>query len=205
MSGLTLYRPVGTGELIRINELRWDEFPPRPPEQPIFYPVLELAYARQIARDCYSRRETDQRGYVTRFVVFDEFAKGYEPRVVCSAEHLELWARGEDLPILNANISGKIELVEEFLNGAQVPLGFDRPEFLILDHRARVRASDDICACYYCLETFPSGMITRWIDDSANALCPRREVDAILQTSQGHPVADRAYLKPWQERAFGHG
>ncbi len=46
---MTLYRPVGTAELTRIAESGFTAFPPRLPEQPIFYPVLNEAYACEIA------------------------------------------------------------------------------------------------------------------------------------------------------------
>ena len=35
-----LYRPVGQAELDLIKASGWSAFPPRLPEQPIFYPVL---------------------------------------------------------------------------------------------------------------------------------------------------------------------
>ena len=37
---ITLYRPVGKNELALIAESGFTAFPPRLPEQPIFYPVL---------------------------------------------------------------------------------------------------------------------------------------------------------------------
>ena len=40
METVTLYRPVGPAELKLIETSDWGEFPPRLPEQPIFYPVL---------------------------------------------------------------------------------------------------------------------------------------------------------------------
>ena len=46
-----LYRPVGTEELDLIRASGFSAFPPRLPEQPIFYPVLTEEYAVQIARD----------------------------------------------------------------------------------------------------------------------------------------------------------
>ena len=46
---MVLYRPVGTAELRLIEESGWREYPPRLPEQPIFYPVLEEGYAAEIA------------------------------------------------------------------------------------------------------------------------------------------------------------
>ena len=52
---MVLYRPVGTEELRLIEEIGYREFPPRLPEQPIFYPVLHEDYAREIAlkENCY--------------------------------------------------------------------------------------------------------------------------------------------------------
>ena len=43
---MVLYRPVGTEELKLIEESGYRGFPPRLPEQPIFYPVLHEDYAR---------------------------------------------------------------------------------------------------------------------------------------------------------------
>jgi hypothetical protein len=47
---VTLYRPVGPSELELIEASDWREFPPRLPDQPIFYPVIDQPYARQIPR-----------------------------------------------------------------------------------------------------------------------------------------------------------
>jgi hypothetical protein len=43
----TLYRPVGPEELDLITRSGWREFPPRLPDQPIFYPVTNEAYATE--------------------------------------------------------------------------------------------------------------------------------------------------------------
>lgn len=51
MKTTALYRPVGTKELALIRESGHAAFPPRLPEQLIFYPVLSEGYATQIARD----------------------------------------------------------------------------------------------------------------------------------------------------------
>ena len=54
MSGVatvTLWRPVGPAELDLIKQSGMRTFPPRLPEQPIFYPVTTEAYAIKIARD----------------------------------------------------------------------------------------------------------------------------------------------------------
>jgi hypothetical protein len=46
---MILYRPVGLQELALIYEGGMKAFPARLPQQPIFYPVLQLEYARQTA------------------------------------------------------------------------------------------------------------------------------------------------------------
>lgn len=48
MSTTTLYRPMGQKELELIEASGWSACPPRLPEQPIFYPVTNIEYARQI-------------------------------------------------------------------------------------------------------------------------------------------------------------
>ena len=46
----TLYRPVGPKELALIAASGYRAFPPRLPEQPIFYPVLNETYAADISK-----------------------------------------------------------------------------------------------------------------------------------------------------------
>jgi hypothetical protein len=48
---ITLYRPVGQKELDLIAQSGYRAFPPRLSGQPIFYPVLNEEYAREIACD----------------------------------------------------------------------------------------------------------------------------------------------------------
>src|SRR5512139_3324037 len=64
---VTLYRPVGPAELDLIEASGWRKFPPRLPEQPIFYPVLNEGYAAQIAQR-WNVPESGV-GYVTAFDV----------------------------------------------------------------------------------------------------------------------------------------
>ena len=47
----TLWRPTGPEELALVEASGWRAWPPRLPEQPIFYPVLNEDYAVRIARD----------------------------------------------------------------------------------------------------------------------------------------------------------
>ena len=108
----TLYRPVGPQELALIEASGWRAFPPRLPEQPIFYPVLNEAYAIQIARDW--NVPASGSGYVTRFAVRTDFLARYEIQTVGAAMHQELWIPAEDLTALNETIIGLIEVTAEF-------------------------------------------------------------------------------------------
>jgi hypothetical protein len=112
MKTSTLYRPVGPKELALIVASGYREFPPRLPDQPIFYPVLNEEYARQIARDWNVK--ASGAGYVTRFEVVSEFLQRYPEQTVGGAIHRELWIPAEDLAAMNRNIVGLIEVIAEF-------------------------------------------------------------------------------------------
>ena len=109
-----LYRPVGTNELALIRESGNTRFPPRLPEQPIFYPVLNESYATQIARDWNAKHNRDKVGYVTRFHVRTDFLRRYDVQVVGGSEHQEYWIPAEALEEFNRNIVGKIEVIAEY-------------------------------------------------------------------------------------------
>ena len=111
----TLYRPVGQKEFDLVRGSGFREFPPRLPEQPFFYPVLNQDYATQIARDWNTKDERSGFvGYVLRFDVRTEFLKQYEAQVVGDSTHREYWIPASDLAALNANIVGSIETIREF-------------------------------------------------------------------------------------------
>lgn len=114
MSTTTLYRPVGTAELKLIEDSGWKAFPPRLPDQPIFYPVTNETYARMIARDWNVKYNDDHRGYVTKFEVLNDVADVYERKIVGGRECEELWVPAEELPAFNAAIDGQIEVVVGF-------------------------------------------------------------------------------------------
>jgi hypothetical protein len=111
---ITLFRPVGTKELALIKASDFTAFPPRLPEQPIFYPVLNEEYATQIARDWNAKYNKDKVGYVTKFKVRKEFLDKYEVKTVGGKIHEEYWIPAEDLEEFNQNTIGRIEVVTEF-------------------------------------------------------------------------------------------
>lgn len=109
-----LFRPVGQKELDLIRESQFAEFPPRLPQQPIFYPVLNEEYATQIARDWNAQNNEDNVGYVTRFRVRTEYLQRYEVQTVGGSMHQEYWIPAEELAEFNQNIVGPIEVIAEF-------------------------------------------------------------------------------------------
>lgn len=110
---MILYRPVGMNELRLIHEAEMRAFPPRLPDQPIFYPVLNQPYAEKIARDWNTKSET-LAGFVTRFSVDDTYASRFQRRVVGSREHEELWVPAEELGEFNEHLDGPIEVIAAF-------------------------------------------------------------------------------------------
>ena len=112
METVVLYRPVGPKELALIEASDWTEFPPRLPEQPIFYPVLNEEYATEIAR-AWNVPESGA-GFVTRFSVEADFVSRYPVRTVGGSQHRELWIPAEELSDFNRHIVGPIEVIAEF-------------------------------------------------------------------------------------------
>ena len=108
-----LYRPVGPKELALIKESGYKAFPPRLPEQPIFYPVLNEEYATKLARDWNVRQSGA--GFVTRFCVRVDYLSRFEVQTVGSRIHQEYWIPAEELDEFNANIVGAIEVIAEFM------------------------------------------------------------------------------------------
>jgi hypothetical protein len=109
---VTLFRPTGPAELALVKASGFKRWPPRLPDQPIFYPVTNERYAIQIARDWNVKASGS--GFVTRFHVRADFMRRYAVEKVGSSEHTEWWVPAEDLEALNDNIVGQIEVIGEF-------------------------------------------------------------------------------------------
>ncbi|GAC1508981.1 MAG: hypothetical protein NVS2B1_17630 [Bradyrhizobium sp.] len=109
---VTLWRPVGPVELELIRKSGMRAFPPRLPEQPIFYPVLSEEYAAKIARDW--NVPASGSGYVTRFEVRRTFLENYSVQTAGGSAYLEYWIPAEEVTALNEAIVGEIKVVAEF-------------------------------------------------------------------------------------------
>ena len=112
MPTVTLYRPVGPKELKLIEASGFRRFPPRLPEQPIFYPVCNVQYACEIAEK-WNVKDSGV-GYVTKFDVEATVMAKYERQIVGARHHEELWVPAEQLDAFNDAIVGAIEVVREF-------------------------------------------------------------------------------------------
>lgn len=108
METVTLYRPCNQAELDLVATLGFRAWPPRLPEQPIFYPVTNERYAREV--NAWNVRPYGK-GYITRFEVTKVFMNRYPVQVVGAAYHTEWWIPAEDLDELNTNIVGLIEVI----------------------------------------------------------------------------------------------
>ena len=113
---ITLYRPTGPQELQLVAASDFKRWPPRLPEQPIFYPVTNEQYAVEIARDW--NVPASGAGFVTRFEVDADFMSRYPVQRVGAVHHTEWWVPAEELETLNDHIVGVIEVIRQFGNEA---------------------------------------------------------------------------------------
>jgi hypothetical protein len=112
METITLYRPTGPEELTLLAQSGFRQWPPRLPEQPIFYPVTNERYAIEIATR-WNIKES-RVGYVTRFQVLAAFMSQYQVQKVGGEHHTEWWIPAEALEQLNDAIVGTIEVIGEY-------------------------------------------------------------------------------------------
>jgi hypothetical protein len=90
-------------------------FPPRLAHQPIFYPVVNLEYARQIARDWNPPdKNSGFAGFVTQFEVSSTYLSKFELHTAGTSAHREYWIPARELGAFNKAISGLISVEEAF-------------------------------------------------------------------------------------------
>lgn len=141
---MILYRPVGLQELALIYDSGMKSFPARLPQQPIFYPVLDLAYARQTASS-WNAKNGQLAGYVTQFKLDDKYAKKLELHNVGKSQHQELWIPAEEMEKFNQHIQGSIKVVEAHFGGTFE--GFV-PDQFGLKGRNAVKQFDELANTY---------------------------------------------------------
>ncbi|MEZ4358810.1 MAG: hypothetical protein R3B48_01420 [Kofleriaceae bacterium] len=121
MPSVTLWRPVGAYELRLIVRASFRAFPPRLPEQPIFYPVCNEAYAIDIARAWnLDDASSGFAGFVTRFDVALEVVARYQRQIVGGGRHEELWIPAAELAAFCEAFVAPIAVTHGWL-GARFP------------------------------------------------------------------------------------
>ena len=109
---VVLWRPVNQAELELVAASGWRAWPPRLPDQPIFYPVLNEEYATRIARDW--NVPASGVGYVTRFDVEKAYLDQFDVHQVGGRTILEYWIPAEQLEEFNDHMVGRIVEVSRF-------------------------------------------------------------------------------------------
>jgi hypothetical protein len=110
---MILWRPVGLHEMVLVFEAGMRGFPPRLPEQSIFYPVLVEEYADQIA-STWDTREEPFAGYVLEMEISDTYGAGFTTRTVGNNIHRELWVPSEELTEFNNQLTRPISARRAF-------------------------------------------------------------------------------------------
>jgi len=109
---MELFRPVGEKEYALIAQSGFAAFPPRLPEQPIFYPVLNEKYAIEIASKWNTK--DGKIGYVLKFIIANDYISRFSVQTVGDTYHQEFWIPAEELDEFNQHIVGKIEILYKF-------------------------------------------------------------------------------------------
>src|SRR5438105_1882998 len=150
---MILYRPMDMEEVRLVYEAGMRGFPPRKPEQPIFYPVLTLEYANEIAKQ-WNAESGSLSGYVGKFILDDAYGSGFGPRKVGASRHVELWVPSEELRRFNEHIFPPIEIVSAHFGRnfqGHIPMQFGlrgkdaTAQFVALAHTLDYSAMDFRC------------------------------------------------------------
>ena len=109
---VVMYRPTGPEEYQLVADSDFTKWPPRLEGQPIFYPVTNETYAREITEQ-WNIRDSGV-GYVFRFLVKRSFADAYSLEKVGGKDHMEWWIPAEKMNELNDSIVGRIEMIGRY-------------------------------------------------------------------------------------------
>lgn len=109
---VVMYRPTGPEEYQLVADSGFTKWPPRLEGQPIFYPVTNETYAREITEQ-WNIRDSGV-GYVFRFLVKRSFADAYSLEKVGGKDHTEWWIPAEKMNELNDSIVGRIEMIGRY-------------------------------------------------------------------------------------------
>lgn len=134
METTKLYRPVNKAELDLIQDSGWKKFPPRLPDQPIFYPVTNQEYASQITREW--NLPFYKNGFVTEFELSNKYLSKFKVEKVGLDHHTELWVPAEELEEFNREIINRIEVIEAYDSNPDNQYVFVKETFKVRDENA---------------------------------------------------------------------
>ena len=134
METTKLYRPVNKAELILIQETGWKKFPPRLPDQPIFYPVTNQEYASQITTEW--NLPSYKNGFVTEFELSNKYLSKFKVEKVGLDHHTELWVPAEKLEEFNGEIIDRIRVIEAYDSNPNNQYVFVKETFKVRDNNA---------------------------------------------------------------------
>jgi hypothetical protein len=67
-------------------------------------------------------------------------------------------------------------------------------------HREEILKSE-LCACFYCCQTFLPHVIEDWVDENTTALCPKGGIDAVIGSASEFPLTPE-FLQLMHRRWF---
>ncbi|MGA9378201.1 MAG: hypothetical protein WBV73_05480 [Phormidium sp.] len=108
------YHPVGFKELGLISSANFEAFPFPFPSQPIINLILDLEYAKKIARDWNTKSNGCASSFVTQFEVNDSYVKKFSMQPVGNKNLPDLSITAEELTELNRHITGEIKVVDAY-------------------------------------------------------------------------------------------
>lgn len=107
---MELYRPMNAKEYHELEARRFQGFPPRKEEQPLFTVLLSEEDAYQIAKHMRISKGIDNRVYVVGFLVEDAYIRQFPVHRGRQA----LWIPADEVNILNQHLIGDIRVLASY-------------------------------------------------------------------------------------------
>ncbi|MBR3268523.1 MAG: hypothetical protein IKI58_07335 [Oscillospiraceae bacterium] len=111
---MELYRPLCAEEFHEVESLRFQGFPPRSDDQPLFTALLSQEGASQIARRMRIAKQTEPTVYVVSFLVDDAYIRQFPIQHNEDRERRALWIPAEEIDILNQHLIGGIRVLASY-------------------------------------------------------------------------------------------
>lgn len=111
---MELYRPLCADEYYEIEARKFEGFPPRNSEQPLFTALLSLEGASQIAKHMKIAKQSEPTVYVVSFLVDDAYIRQFPVQHVEDRNRRALWIPADEMDILNQHLIGGIRVLASY-------------------------------------------------------------------------------------------